>query len=126
MRKARFLIIALVLPLVLVCSGIRGSRTVSASKTGKQASNYAPGEVIVKLKPGARELQNADQDERLMSIARLAGDKGGAASTRSAETLVRTAAMQRVSEIITGRGLDRVFVLKFASSADVRSIVSEL
>lgn len=126
MRKARFLTIALILPLVLVCSGIRGSRTVSASKTGKQASNYAPGEVIVKLRPGASQLQLADQDERLMKIARLAGDKGGAASTRSAETLVRAAAMQRVTEIISGRGLDRVFVLKFDPSADVRSIVSEL
>ncbi|HXU37879.1 MAG TPA: S8 family serine peptidase [Blastocatellia bacterium] len=126
MRKARFLIIALILPLVLVCSGIRGSRTVSASKTGRQASNYAPGEVIVKLKPGASQLRSADQDERLMSVARLAGDTGGAASSRSAESLVRTAAMQRVSDIISGRGLDRVFVLKFDPSADVSSIVSEL
>lgn len=126
MRKANFLIIALILPLVLVCPGIHVSRTVSATKTGKHASNYAPGEVIIKLKAGARELQPGDQDERLMTIARLAGDKGGAASSRSAETLVRAAAMQRVGEIISGRGLDRVFVLKFDPSADVDSLVGEL
>ena len=126
MDKARFLTIALILALVLVCPGIHISRTVSATKTGNRASNYARGEVIVKLKAGARELQPGSSDERLTTIARLAGDKGGPASSRSAETLVRGAAVQRVGEIISGRGLDRVFVLKFDPSADVDSIVGEL
>lgn len=126
MNKARFFMIALILTLVLVCPGIHISRTVSATKTGNYTSNYAPGEVIVKLKPGASELQLGDQDERLMTIARLSGDKGGALSSRSAETLVRAAAMPRVGEIISGRGLDRVFVLKFDASANVNSIVSDL
>jgi len=121
MNKARFLMIALILTLVLVCPGIHISGTVSATKTGNYTSNYAPGEVIVKLKPGASELQLGDQDERLMTIARLSGDKGGALSSRSAETLVRAAAMPRVSEIISGRGLDRVFVLKFDASAKMVS-----
>lgn len=126
MYKARILTIALILLLVLVCPGIHISRRVSATNTRGHASNYAPGEVIVKLKTGARELLSVDRDERLMTIARLPGDKGGAASSRSAETLVRGASNQRISEIISGRGLDRVFVLRFDPSADVDSIVSEL
>jgi subtilisin family serine protease len=126
MHKVRFLTIAVILLLVLVCPGVHVFKRASATTTGKHPSNYAPGEVIIKLKPGAPELQLIDRNERLMTIARLAGDKGGAASSRSAETLVRGASNHRVSEIISGRGLDRVFVLRFDSSAEVDSIVSEL
>jgi subtilisin family serine protease len=126
MKRARFLTFALILPLLLACPGIYGPATVSAKKAHKNVSNYAPGEVIVKLKTGAPELQPVDRDLRLMTIARLTGDKGGTASTRSAQTLVRGDSNERVREIISGRGLDRVFVLTFDPSANVDSIVSEL
>lgn len=122
MRRAYVLTIAVILAFVFVCPSVQ----VSATKTSRRASNYAPGEVIVKLKPGAPELMPADRGEQLMMIARMSGDKGGAPSSRSAEMLVRFGANRRVSEIISGRGLDRVFVLKFDAAADVDAIVSEL
>ena len=122
MHRSHFLTIALILSFALVCPGVH----VSATKASAHASNYAAGEVIVKLKAGAPELQSVDSDSRLMMIARLGGDKAGALSSRSAETLVRFATNPRVSEMISGRGLDRVFVLKFDANSDVAAIVSEL
>jgi subtilisin family serine protease len=115
------LVIALILPLAIVAPQTR----VSATKV-KTRTNYAPGEVIVKLKAGTPELQIADHDERLMRIARLAGEQGSAVSDRAAEPLARSTANERVSQIISDRGLDRVFVVKFDPGVDVRSIVKEL
>lgn len=121
MNKTRFLTIALILTFVVASSGVR----VSATKPRIRPANYAPGEVIVKLKPGASQLQPADRDERLMSIARLPGNAGGD-SGRSAEMLVGTVSNHRVSQIISERGLDRVFVLRFDPNSDVDSIVTDL
>jgi len=98
---------------------------VLATKSPSRPANWAPGEVIVKLKQGAPQLQNAREDERLMTIARLAGEQGES-SGRSAEELVRSGSNERISQIISGRGLDRVFVLKLGAESDVPSIVSEL
>lgn len=122
MHRAHFLTIALILAFALVCPGVH----VSATKAHAHASNYAAGEVIVKLKAGAPELQSTDSDSRLMMIARLGGNKAGALSSRSAKTLVTFATNRRVSEMISGRGLDRVFVLKFDANADVEAMVREL
>ncbi|MEK6324581.1 MAG: S8 family serine peptidase [Acidobacteriota bacterium] len=82
--------------------------------------------MIIKLKAGAPELQTADQTERLMRIARLGRVPGSAVSDRAPEPLARNTSNERVSEIISQRGLDRVFVLKLDPSSDVHSIVSEL
>ena len=121
MRRVRFLTVALIISLVLVAPQIR----VSATKLHRP-TNYAAGDVVVKLKTGAPELQVADQAERLVRISRLGSEQGNAVSDRAAEPLARSTSNERVSEIIAGRGLDRVFVLKFDPGVDVRSIVSEL
>jgi subtilisin family serine protease len=118
MFKARFLTCALILALVIAVPATR----VSATKLHRP-SNYAPDEVIVKLKAGAPQLRPAGQYERLMTIARLAGEQD---AQSPAEQLVGSTPNQRVSQIITDRGLDRVFVLKLDPGADVNSIVSEL
>ena len=118
MHKLRFLTLAIILPLVVAAPLTH----VSATKT-HDSSTYAPGEVIVKLKAGAPQLQTAGQDERLMTIARLAGDQ--TAESR-AEQLVRNTSSERIRQIVNERGLDRVFVLKLDPGADVRSTVSEL
>lgn len=122
MSKARFLTFVLIPALVLAAP--RGP--VSAKKALSRSPNYAPGEVIVKLKAGAAELQLADQNERLMSIARMAGDKTGVVSDRSPEPLARLGSNKKVDDIIAQRGLDRTFVLKLDPAADVPSIVTEL
>jgi subtilisin family serine protease len=115
MGKARFLTLALVLLVV----ALPLSR-VSATKA--RPSNYAAGEVIVKLKPGAPQLATGEEGERLMTIARLGSDN----PVRPAEQLINRAQSERINEIISNQGLDRVFVLSFDPSADVRSIVSTL
>jgi subtilisin family serine protease len=122
MQRAYLLTFALILSFVFVCPAVH----VSATKNGVHPSNYAPGEVIVKLKQGAPELGLTSKDERLMTIARLGGDGGGAGATRSAEPLVKFGANRQVSEIISGRGLDRIFVLKFDADTNVDAMVNEL
>jgi subtilisin family serine protease len=122
MRRARFLTFALILPLALVAPRTH----ISATRLHRNPANYAPGEVIVKLKAGAPQLQPADQHERLMAIAGLAFDKADASSERGAEQLVRISAGNRVGQIIFQRGLDRVFVLKVDPNTDIASMVSQL
>lgn len=121
MRRIPFLTIGLIIPVVLFAPQIR----VSATKVHRP-TNYAAGEVVIKLKSGAPVLQAADQAERLVRISRLGGQEGSVVSDRTAEPFAGSTSNKRVSEIITDRGLDRVFVLKFDPGADVRSIVSEL
>lgn len=121
MRRVRFLTVALISLLVVVAPHMHGSAT-----TNGRPLNYAPGEVIVKLKAGSPQLQTADPGDRLMAIARLAGERGSEGSSRAAEQLARSNSNDRVSQIISQRGLDRVFVIKFDPSADVQSMVSEL
>ena len=122
MRRALFLTFALILLFV-----ISSPRThVTAMRSHKNPSNYAPGEVIVKLKAGASQLQAGDRSERLMRIARLAGDQADASSQNPAEQLVGVTSNKRVGEIISQRGLDRVFVLKVDPATDIDSMVSQL
>jgi len=118
MFKARFLTCALVLPLVIAVPATRVSATKSHRPT-----NYAPDEVIVKLKAGAPQLRSAAQDEKLMTIAQLAGEQD---LVSPAEQLVGSTSNRRVGQIITERGLDRVFVLKLNPGSDVNATVSEL
>jgi subtilisin family serine protease len=118
MFKARFLTCALILPLLMAVPAMR----VSATKT-RGASNYAPDEVIVKLKAGAPQLRVAGRDDRLMTISRLAGEQDG---KLPAEQLVGSTSNQRIGQIITDRGLDRVFVLKLEPGSDVSATVREL
>jgi len=118
MFKARFLTCALILPLLIAVPATR----VSATKSHRSA-NYAPDEVIVKLKAGAPQLRAAGDHERLMSIARLASEHD---AVSPAEELVGSNSNERVGQIITERGLDRVFVLKLEPGSDVRATASAL
>lgn len=117
MGRIRFLTFAIILPLVIAAPVTR----VSATKSNRL--NYARGEVIVKLKAGAHQLRSADNDQRLMSIARMAGDGSPA---NPAEQLSVHTSNQRVNQIISDRGLDRVFVLKLDPGADVEKAVTDL
>jgi len=118
MVKARFLTIAVLLPLLIAVPAAR----VSATKSNR-TSHYAPGEVIVKLKAGAPQLRLSAREERLMSVARLTGDPD---PVSPAEQLVGETPIQRIGQIIADRGLDRVYVLKLDAGADVESTVNEL
>jgi subtilisin family serine protease len=113
MGKARFLTLAIILPLIAMPLS-----RVSAKRA--RPSNYAAGEVIVKLKPGTPQLETRDSD-RLMLIAQVGGD-----TVRGAEPIVSRTTDGPIAKAISNNGLDRVFVLKFDPDSDVRSIVSAL
>ena len=120
MSKARFLTLALALLVV----ALPLSRV---SATRARPTNYAAGEVIVKLKRGAAPLSTLDEGERLMSIARVGAETlGGEPPSSPAAQLAGRNQNERISKIISDNGLDRVFVLTFDPSADVRSIVTAL
>ena len=121
MRRLHFLTLFVILPLLIAAPPTQ----VSATKSQRRL-NYAAGEVIVKLKSGAPQLRTGGHDQRLMSIARMAGQPVAESSATPAEQLVVSASNQRVNQIITERGLDRVFVIKLDPGADVQSAVSEL
>lgn len=117
MFKARFLTCALILALIIAVPATR----VSATKSHRP-SNYAADEIIVKLKAGAPQLL-AGPNEKLMTIARLAGEQD---AVSPAEQLVGSTSNQHAGQIITERGLDRIFVLKLEPGSDVEATVSEL
>src|SRR5690349_13755907 len=105
MRRLLFLTLALVSLLVFSAAGAR----VSAVRSHKNPSNYAAGELIVKLKSSASQLQAADTAERLSRVAILAGNEADLASQNPAVQLVGATANKRVAEIISRLGLDRIF-----------------
>ncbi|HEY3136140.1 MAG TPA: S8 family serine peptidase [Blastocatellia bacterium] len=119
MIRLRAFLLALI-ALVLVGTGKKASATKPVNH-----SSYAPGEVVVKLRPDAPQFEIADLNERLMTIARLAGEQSAKTTERAAEPLVRTTGSPRISRIISERGLDRVFVIKLDQNSDVEQIVNE-
>lgn len=122
MRRFQILTLALLLCLVAVAP----RSLVSARKHRIDPVACAPGEVIIKLKEGAAALSASDRVERLVRVQTLAGESHQLVSDRAAEPLLSEGASNRASEIITGRGLNRIFVLKFDPSADLDSIIDDL
>ncbi|HKP84788.1 MAG TPA: S8 family serine peptidase [Blastocatellia bacterium] len=120
MRKLQILILALIFCFVALSPVAR----VSAKKQNGRAATYAPGEVIVKLKANASELQLADPLEREFSIARMVGESSS--QRRAVEPLVQVKTSNRLKAIISEHGLDRTFLLKLDAGADVESAIGEL
>jgi subtilisin family serine protease len=122
MRKLQILIIALIVCLAAVSPAAR----ISASKQNGRPASYAPGEVIVKLRQNAPQLQLADRLERDFSISRMAGENLSEPRARAAEPLVQIKTGNRLKQIISEHGIDRTFVLKLAPGVDVESAITEL
>ncbi|HTG16359.1 MAG TPA: hypothetical protein VK747_14010, partial [Blastocatellia bacterium] len=122
MRRIQILTLAMLLCLVAVAPRAH----VSARKQRLDPRACAPGEVIVKLRPNALALSPPDRAERLTRVRSLASENNRPVSDRPVESLVSDIASDRVSKLISGRGLDRVFVLKFDPNADLDSIIGEL
>ena len=120
MRRLLLLTVALALCLTTIPRQVR----VSSSAARRDPSLFRAGEVIVKFKQGAAALQAHDQKHRAISVASLASESSSI--RQDAEPLVNVTTSDRVGEIITQNGLDRVFVLKFDPSLDVESVVHNL
>ena len=122
MRRYQILTLALFL-----CLGAVAPRSlVSARKHRLDPAAYAPGEVIIKLKEGAPALSSPDQASRIAHVQTLANEYHQLVSDRAPEALFSSVASGKVAGIIAGRGLDRIFVLKFDPGADLDSIIGKL
>jgi subtilisin family serine protease len=122
MRKLQILSLGLIFCFAAALPPLR----VSAIKRQGDSSAYAPGEIIIKLKERARRPSPADLGEQALSIARIIDKKDDAEGGHAIEPLARTEANERVEKIISGRGLDRLFVVKFDPASDIDSLIDEL
>lgn len=121
MRKLQIVTLILIFCFVAASPQAR----VSAIKRYRDPSAYAPGEIVIKLKKNAPALSAADFSERATSIAPIIG-KTDEPGERTLQPLARTAAVERVEEIISRRGLDHVFVLKVDRDADIDALIDRL
>jgi subtilisin family serine protease len=123
MRKVQ----AAALALLLVVMTLAPERGTSAARIRRDARGRAPGEIIVKLKKSSPALELAAKSEHSMALARLASKDDRVASARAVEPVARRAAGDRkIDDLISERGLDRVFVLKYDADADTDSIIAAL
>jgi subtilisin family serine protease len=122
MRKFQVFTLTLIFCLVAASPQMR----VSAIKRHSDSSAYAPGEIIVKLKESARGLSAADLNARAMSIAPVIGKRVDGPGGGAFQPLSQTAEKNRVEEIISRRGLERIFVLTVDRDADIDSLIGEL
>src|SRR5215471_13954510 len=105
MKKFQLLALLLILSLLTVIPQKQGA----AIRHHRNPSTYIPGEVIVKIKGNVADFAPPNSRESLMSIARSIGEEGGGEIKNGIEPLVRSATRGRVGEIISQRGLDRLF-----------------
>lgn len=122
MRKIQLLILTLSLCLPSITFLV----PASAKKLRADPSTYAPGQVVVKLKEEARHFALPDGGEHMMMMARSLGQQVGPMRERGVEPLARPARNRRLNEILSRRGLDRTFVLRFDPQADIDSIIDQL
>ncbi|MCI0486323.1 MAG: S8 family serine peptidase [Blastocatellia bacterium] len=128
MRKLHLVILtlALCLPSIALQAPVSAKKPRHKDFFLTDPSTYAPGEVVVKLKEGARHFALPDGGEHLMTVARSIGERAGRMRERAVEPLALPARNKRLNEILARRGLDRTFVLRFDPEADMDSIIAEL
>jgi len=129
MHKMRIAFLPLLIALVTVAPQPRASR----AEAMRERTGRAAGEIIVKLREGATTPSRNDAppepgsgDGQMLALARSMGERAAHAAARSAEPLVARALDRKMAAIISRRGLDRVFVLRFDSGADIDSAIAEL
>lgn len=118
MRKLQILTLALIFCLVAVAPVVR----VSAKKQARRTT----GEIIVKLKAHAEQLQMTDPNEREFSTSRKVAESFSKQRASAAEPLIPFKTNNRLSKIVSEYGLDRAFLLKLDESADVEAAINEL
>ncbi len=122
MRKLRGLTLLLTLLLLIVLPRAR----VTAVSPAQPRQDRAPGEIIIKLKESARDFTAENSYEQLMLVARNVGEEAAGLSASRVEPLAPLTIGGEAREIISRRGLDRIFVLKYAPDTDADSLIAEL
>lgn len=122
MHKLRGLILLLTICLLVVLPRAR----VTAVSPAQTRQYCAPGEIIIKLKESTRDLAVKNSGDRLMRVARNVGEAVSGSSVGEIEPLTSFPTNIKVSEIISRRGLDRIFVLKYPPDTNLDALISEL
>lgn len=122
MRKHQILALALTTILILASA----STLLPAARTSTQKAEYAPGEIIIKLRDGASDLKRPDYHDQMMVAARSITERSARFSTDSIESIAPPVSNHTISEIAQKRGLDRTFVLRFDHRSDIDSIIKRL
>jgi subtilisin family serine protease len=106
--------------LALIVSNISvAPRSPVSAQPPPRASAYSRGEVIVKLKRAADQLGQLEMiTNSNETLARI--DK------QAPEPLIRPIYSGPISQILSSRGLDRTFVLKFDPDVDIEQIIEQL
>ena len=99
---------------------------VAAKRSPRDTQPYAPGQIIVKLMADAPELQYGDPLERETAVAQMTIASARSTGPRRAEPVLSGVGHGRMRQIISERGLDRVFVLDIGSDADLDAALAEL
>ena len=118
MRKLFITTLALV-----VCNVILVPRNHFAAKASHSGQAYAPGEVIVKLRPGTSE-------QTLSDFAAGGGNSAGETFVRPVgeplEPIARRTGSSRLDRITSDRGLDRTYVFKVDPDDDIDLAINRL
>jgi thermitase len=122
MRKWSILTVVLLLCLTAIAPRSR----VTATRSQRDSKAYAPGQIIVKLMADAPELQYGDPLERETAVAQMTIASARPTNQRRVEPLMSTTSHGRMSQIISERGLDRVFVLNVGDDTDMDAALAEL
>src|SRR5438128_7703050 len=122
MRKWSALALVCLLCLTLVTPRTR----VAATPSQRDPKPYVPGQIIVKLLADAPELQYRDPLEREPAVSQMTLASARSTEPRRAEPVIAAAGRGRMSQIISERGLDRVFVLNVGADTDLDAALKEL
>ncbi|HJQ27148.1 MAG TPA: S8 family serine peptidase [Blastocatellia bacterium] len=122
MRKLS--IVALVFLLCLVTFAPR--HRVAANRSQRDPQSYAPGQIIVKFMADAPELQYSDPVERQAAIAQMTIASARPGGERRVEPMIASAGQGHMRQIISERGLDRIFVLSLGDGLDMDAALAEL
>ena len=115
--------------LIFTLVGGSGISTFSGARLAAASVRKAPtrsAEVIVKLKMASGALT---EEGRLITVNRTAEGVAVSVGAHSSEPLIRQAGpalKAQIAEIISRRGLDRVYVMKIDPSADIDAVIAEL
>jgi subtilisin family serine protease len=131
MRKSFVVLIALALS-----SSQLSIKPAAASKPASR-SRSAHGEVIVKLKQGARDLlpvsqlgEPTSQANSLLDTAQVVAESAGSLSGENLREAIQPLAPAfsdgKAAEIVSRLGIDRTVVLKFDESQDIESVINNL
>src|SRR5438128_4706289 len=122
MRKLSILTVVLMLCLTAIVPSGR----VAATRSRRDSKSYAPGQIIVKLMADAPELQYGDPLERETAIAQMTIASARPTNKRRVEPVMATTNYGRMRQIISERGLDRVFVLNVGDDTDKDAALAAL